>query len=62
MKQLNVIYYTKCYKHAFKISACDYILLNYNFKLSIEFMFCIFFLLLFQVMTALAKLGYFDSY
>lgn len=54
---LNKIYYTERYKRAFKISAWHYILLNSNFKLSIEFMF-----FLFQVMTATARHGYFDSY
>ena len=55
----NKIYHPKRYKRAFKISARDYILLNSNFKLSIEFMW---FFSLFQVMTALARHGYFDSY
>lgn len=56
---LNKIYYTKRYKHTFKISAQDYILLNSNFILSIELNLCFF---LCQVMTALAKPRYFDCY
>lgn len=41
------IYYTERYKRAFQVSAWDDILLNSNFKLSIEIMWGLSFLLFF---------------
>ena len=60
----NEIYYTKSYKRAFQVSAWDDILLNSNFKLSVEIM-CFFFFFLFfwfQVTTSLSRRDYVDSY